>query len=471
MTIKLYDYQEELVNKARQAYKDGYRSPCIVAPCGAGKSVMIAEIIRLATLKKQKVLFLVHRKELLEQIEQTLINHSVDMNYVTLGMVMTVVRRLAQYSHFDLIVVDENHHVLANSYKKILDHFNTNVIGFTATPIRLNGDGLGDINDILIETVDAEWLIQNNRLAPYTCVAPQLIDRKNLKLSSIREFTNASMDKELGKIIYGDVVKHYRKFADGQQAVVYCHSIAFSEVIAKEFSDRGIKASHIDGTTPKAERERIIQQFRDKEITVLTNVDLIGEGFDVPDCSCVILMRPTQSLSLHIQQSMRAMRYQHNKHAIIIDHVGNTLVHGLPDMKRKWELFPPKKSKRDKSEPSYPVKMCDNCLVVYPAKTEKCPACGYEPEIVNHGKEYDRDAELIEIKKEALHQEMLKRKDWRKAKSYRELVEIAKAKGYKSSWAAFKAAELNLSDTPKWVFRYQTKRPQFQNIAAVINQS
>src|SRR5699024_3477029 len=146
---QLHEYQQSLVDKARQSYADGYKSPCIVAPCGSGKSVVISEIARMTTLGGKQVLFLVHRRELIDQIKETFINNSVDMQLVELGMVQTIVRRLERTTKPDLIITYENHHGLAASYRKIYDHFSDVLkLGFTATPIRLNGSGLGDINDI-----------------------------------------------------------------------------------------------------------------------------------------------------------------------------------------------------------------------------------------------------------------------------------------------------------------------------------
>ncbi|EMK1496921.1 DEAD/DEAH box helicase family protein, partial [Listeria monocytogenes] len=135
---------------------------CCSLRLGAGKSVILSEIIRMTTHNKNNVLFLVHRKELIDQIRNTLTMNDVDMNFVNLGMVQTVVRRLEKTSEPALIIIDESHHVLANSYKKIINHFsNAKVVGFTATPVRINGGGLGDINDMLIEKVNVKWLIEN----------------------------------------------------------------------------------------------------------------------------------------------------------------------------------------------------------------------------------------------------------------------------------------------------------------------
>lgn len=456
---KLYDYQQKLVNQARQSYADGYKAPCIVSPCGSGKSIMIAEIIRLSTLKGHQVLFLVHRKELLDQINSTLVNHGVDMNFVTLGMVMSVVRRLDSYHKFDLIVVDENHHTLARSYKKILDYFDTKVIGFTATPIRLNGDGLGDVNDKLIIGPTPKWLIDNHRLAPYQYLSINLADKSKLKKASTGDYTTDSISKSLGDTIYGDVVKHYQENVSGEKAILYAHSIEFSKLFTKQFNQAGIPATHIDAKTPINERGHIINQFRQGEIKVLCNVDLIGEGFDVPDCTAVLLCRPTQSLSLFIQQSMRPMRYQPNKKATIIDHVGNVWKHGLPDMDRSWSLD--KKDRKRKEVDPFPIWECPECLMVFEKATVEnntCPACGQKKEVeASKEKEIDSTATLKIVEANNVY----RLRSWKQAKSYEELKKIAEAKGYKPSWAAFKAKELNLSDTPSWVFRYETKQKQF----------
>lgn len=442
--FQLHDYQKTLVNKARQSYLDGYKSPCIVAPCGAGKSVIISEIAKLTTRKGNHVLFLVHRRELIDQIQATFERQGVVMQHVTFGMVQTIVRRLDKTPEPQLIITDENHHGLASSYRKIYEHFShVPRLGFTATPIRLNGDGLGDVNDILIEEVDAEWLIENGFLSPYKYYAPKLIDTEQLKLNNLSEFSNSSIDQAMQrKTIYGDAVKHYQKLADGEQAIAYCHSIESSKKTRDAFIAAGINAEHIDGTTPPLERDRIIQAFRNREIQILTNVDLIGEGFDVPDCSTVIMLRPTQSLSLFIQQSMRGMRYRPGKVSTIIDHVDNVRIHGLPDTKREWGLGKrDKKKKKNLNEVA--VKQCVNCYMTVHSATRQCPGCFHEFEIKETEYELDPDAELETISKEEVKITL----DFREpedCKSVEELYQLAKNRGYKPGWAYVQAKRLGM---------------------------
>lgn len=437
MTFTLHDYQQRLVDKTRQAYMQGYKAPCVVAPCGAGKSVIISEIARMTTNKGNRVLFLVHRRELIEQIKNTFKKNEVNLDLVQFGMVQTVVRRLDKTPKPALIITDENHHALAKSYRKIYDHFSDVLrLGFTATPIRLNGSGLGDVNDILIEEVDAKWLIENNYLSPYKYYAPRLIDITKLKLNSLKEFSSTSIDNAMeDKTIYGDVIKHYKELADGEQAIAYCHSVKASEFTAEQFRQHGINAVHLDAKTPKHERDSIIQKFRDREIQVLCNVDLIGEGFDVPDCSTVIMLRPTQSLSLYIQQAMRGMRYQPGKTSIIIDHVDNVRRHGLPDAKREWSLKGIKSSSDNES--SIKIRQCENCFAVYSPKEKACPMCGHVPE-VKQQREYEinESAKLEEVTEEdvSITLDFREPKD---CKNMKELYQLAKNRGYKPGWAYY----------------------------------
>src|SRR5690625_3549672 len=440
MKFKLHNYQQELLNKTRQAYADGYQAPCVVAPCGSGKSIIIAEIARLTTLKNNRVLFLVHRRELIEQIRETFIKQKVNLELVEFGMVQTIVRRLDKTIKPSLIITDENHHALAMSYRKIYEYFeDVPRLGFTATPIRLNGSGLGDVNDILIEEVTAKWLIENGYLAPYKYYAPKLIDTEKLKLNRLRDFSSTSMNAAFeDKTIYGDAIKHYKKLANDEQAIAYCHSIEASKHTAEQFNLHGIKARHIDGTTPKAERDEVIEEFRKGSIKIISNVDLIGEGFDVPDCSTVIMLRPTQSLSLFIQQSMRGMRYRPEKTSIIIDHVDNVRRHGLPDAERHWSLKGITTNKE--SEPQIQVKECTNCFAVFSSSQKKCPECGHVPEVEERREyEVDEDATLEEVT-EVDQEESNIVLDFREpedCKSMAELYELAKHRNYKPGWAFY----------------------------------
>ncbi len=436
----LRDYQADLIEKARQAYRNGCKSPCIVLPCGGGKSVIVAEMAKCATAKGNRVLFLVHRRELVEQIEKTFNWWGVDMSLCNVAMVQTACRHIAQLKTPKLIITDENHHSLASTYKKIYEAFpNAKRIGVTATPVRLDGSGLADVNDSLVVGVSAKWLIEHKFLAPYDYYAPAIADLSGLKV--IRgEFETDGIEKILMKsAIYGDVIGHYKKLADGRKAICYCVSVAHSKAMAEAFRNAGIKAVHIDGSFQHRERDSIISAFRDGEITVLCNVDLISEGFDVPDCECAILLRPTKSLTLYIQQSMRCMRYKDNKRAVIIDHVGNYARFGMPDADREWSLDGRKKSEKNRTENGVKILQCPECFYTFvpPENKEKvCPHCGYVFPKKSRNIEEKQGTELKKITGFSL--DFSTPDD---CKNMHDLQAYAKKMGYKKGWAYYQAKE------------------------------
>lgn len=443
--MPLRPYQDKLVNELSMAWKTGFKAPCIVLPCGGGKSVIVAEIAKRTTQNRKNVLFLVHRKELCEQILKTFRAWGVDMQFCLVMMVQTACRRIRKMPYPSLIITDENHHSKANSYVKIYNAFpEAYRVGVTATPVRLDGSGLADVNDKLITGVSAKWLIENHCLAPYDYYAPSLVDLTGVKISNGDYDISDVENLMIKKAVFGDVIRHYRQLADGKQAVCYCTSVKHSQTMARQFSESGINAVHIDGTTPKNERDCIISDFREGKIDILCNVDLISEGFDVPDCECVILLRPTQSLTLYIQQSMRCMRYRSGKRAVIIDHVGNYARFGMPDDDREWTLEGRKRRKSAdiEKDKSVEIKTCPNCYSVFsPEKIidDKCPVCGYE-----FPKKEIKEIETENSELQKIEGFTICYRDWRDCTSYHELQEYAKEKGYKSGWCFYKAKELGL---------------------------
>ena len=439
--MPLRDYQNDIIAEVRKSYREGKNAPCIVLPCGGGKSIIVAEIARRTTAKGNRVLFIVHRKELCDQIFRTFKAWGVDMNLCDIGMVQTVTRRVRNIKYPALIITDENHHSKAASYRKVYDAFpKAKRVGVTATPVRLDGSGLADVNDDLIVGVEAKWLINNHFLAPYDYYAPSIVDLTEVK--TIRgEFDSKGTEKVmLRRAVFGDVIDNYRKLADGKQAICYCTTINHSRAMEQAFNAAGIDARHIDGTTHKAERDRIIELFRDGQIDILCNVDLISEGFDVPDCECAILLRPTKSLTLYIQQSMRCMRYKPGKRAIIIDHVGNYARFGLPDEHREWKLDSKRETKKTDKEKDLDIKCCTNCFKVFTVKDETgmrrtcCPFCGFE--FPKSSREIKEEKQTVLTKIEGFVLDYDSPDD---CSSYQELLMYAKRKGYKQGWAYFQA--------------------------------
>lgn len=440
----LHPYQNELVKKARTELAQGKHSVLLVSPAGSGKSVIIAEIARLATEKNGHVLFMVHRKELIEQITGSFHTNEVQMENTTIMTVGKIVNRLDQLPKPSLIITDETHHSLAKTYRDIYDYYeDVPRLGFTASPWRMSGQGFTDVYESMVEGPQVEWLIENNFLAPYKYYSVNLIDEDKLKKSSTGDYTKNSIDDAIGGTIYGDVIENYRKLADGKQAIVYCHSVDFSKEVAQAFQSQGIAAAHADAKTSKLERENIMSDFRSGALKVLCNVDLISEGFNVPDCEVVILLRPTESLVLHIQQSMRSMRYKPGKRAIIIDHVANYLKHGLPDTPRKWTLEERERKGNKKTDSdAIPIKQCPQCMSVMLSSISICE-CGHEF-IAERNMEVE-EAELVEITKDfTLQANYIVTKSVDELSTMEELKAYRKAKNYKPGWVYYQAKLKNI---------------------------
>jgi superfamily II DNA or RNA helicase len=425
--MELRDYQIKAISDIRQAWKDGYKSPCLVAPCGAGKSVTVSDIAKRTTENKKQVMFIVHRKELCDQIRRTFEMYGVDMNYCSINMIQTLVKNLDKVTKPDLIIIDENHHSPSGSYLKVLEQFkDVYKVGVTATPIRLDGTGMQLVNDKLIESVTAKWLIENKYLSPARLFSAPLANFDMVKQSKGDFDAKASellMDKSC---IYGDIIKTYNDKASGKKAIAYCVTVEHSKNTAQAFNNAGISAESVDGTTPTKIRDEAIQNFRDGKIQILCNCELFGEGLDIPDCECVILLRPTQSLTLYIQSSMRCMRYKEGKEAIILDHVANNARHGLPWIDREWTLEGKKKVKKQKKEDCN-IWTCEKCFYTWEKEEGRnCPLCGEELSLNQRKLEEQREIELVEMN-EKMHS--------KERKEYREkLKKIQLKKGYKKGW-------------------------------------
>lgn len=440
---QLRKYQEELVQSVSDAWKGGFKAPCIVLGCGGGKSCIVAEIARRTTWRGKRVLFLVHRRELVEQIARTFLMWGVDMHYCDIMMVQTATRRIRKLKKPSLIITDENHHSPAKSYKNIYEaFFDVYRVGVTATPTRLNGDGLCDTNDKLIIGPETKWLIDNHYLAPYDYYAPKVADLTGLHIK-MGEYVTTDIEKAMiKKAVFGDVIKYYKQLANGKKAVCYCASVKHSVAQAEAFRAAGIPAAHIDGETPAGERANIINAFRLGSIKILCNVDLISEGFDVPDCECSILLRPTQSLTLYIQQSMRCMRYRDGKQAVIIDHVGNYARFGMPDDHREWTLEKRDRKQKKKQENTVRVCTCPDCFYTFlPPESGRitCPRCGYMFAKKDRELDVQENTELTKIEGFRLHYD-----DWRDCQTYSDLIDYGKRHGYKPGWAYYKAKQRGL---------------------------
>ena len=422
--------------------------------------MIFSEIARRTTLKKNRVLFLVHRREILDQTITTFKKQKVDLNLTTLGMVQTLTRHIENIPEPRLIIVDEGHRALAKSYQRILKQFpKAIVLLFTATPHRTGRMQLDQIADDIIVGQSIHELTDKGFLAPFRYFQPPNdFDSKLLKRGSTGDFTNESMQQAMSTKIFGHIVKQYKRIANGMQAVVYTYSVDSAIKIANEFNSEGISAVEVDGTTSKEKRDLAVRKFREQEIKILVNVNLFTEGVDLPNVDCVIMAHPTASLALYLQFSMRCLNPRKGKTAIIIDHANNFKTFGYPDDDRDWKQAIKSGKQKNKSlltDSGISITTCDYCFAVVKAsevKNGKCPICG-KPIKVHEAKPVS-DVDLVEATKErqkAIHEivknDLLKsvaNKSVSELHSLRELQAYAKLHSYKPGWAWFQAKRKGL---------------------------
>ncbi len=403
-----------------------YNSVCGVLPCRSGKSWIIKEICDNAERKNSNVLILTHRRMLLRQHNELIKNARFETPF-------TEVHHLGEHGNPNLIIIDEAHITGAASYQKICEYYKCKKILFTATAKRMDNKPL--LCDYIINGVSADELIERGFISNYDLYAPKLnIDLSNVPMSG-SDFNNEQLGETMcDKKIYGNIIKYYRQLADGMQAIAYCVNIKHSKSICELFNNNGIPACHMDASTPENERDKIMEDYKAGKYKILCNCNLISEGITLPECDCCLLLRPTQSETLYIQQACRCLTPRIGKKAIIIDYVGNAYTHGMPTEKRIYDLTNTHKIRNSSREPDVIVRECKECLRVYKGNTPICPYCG-----ANNGKtkkqiEADEKAELERIT-------AIKRKQARMevgmAKSLNELIEIGKKRGYKNPryWA------------------------------------
>ena len=443
--ISLRPYQSAGIASIREAFGPlRKRAPLYVLPTGGGKSLTFSFIAHGAADKGNRVYILSHRQELIDQISGALDLTGTPHGFIAAGYpaldapvqiasVQTLVRRLDRTPQPDLIVIDEAHHARAETFERIIREWpKAKLLGVTATPIRLSGEGLGTIFDHLITGPSMRELIDAGYLAPYRMFRPPTADASDLPKRG-GEFVTAAAEALMNKpAITGSALAHYRQHADGLPALVFCVSIQHAKSVADQFREAGYAAFSIDGTMERTVRRGVVEDFRAGRIKVVTSVALLEEGFDMPGAHVGIFLRPTQSLGLYLQQVGRLLRPCEGKtHALLLDHVGNCYRHGLPDEPRQWTLAADDGEVRRK--PGAGVRICAHCFCALPAQARVCSECGYEfpakPREIEQ-----RDGELAEVTPEMLAKRAERREQGR-AQTREALMEIARRKGYSPTWA------------------------------------
>lgn len=431
--MQLRDYQKDLYAKTQLAFREGNRRVLVQSPCGSGKTVLATYMAAKAQNRGKTVWVILPRIEIMSQTEECFKACGVERHNIYIGMAITTANLLGSLSKPDLVIFDECHLSMADTYLKIVRAYpEAWIVGLSASPCRSDNRPLGSLYDTMVKGVTVRWLIEHQRLAPYRYYSVPIYDTEG-------EVVDAEAARMVeASAVFGKVVDSWKRFADGKQTVVYCASVKHSKDVCKAFTDAGVKAVHMDGTTPAEERAKTVERFRNGEITVLCNCDLISMGFDMPDIGCVMLCRPTQSLSLYIQQSGRALRYKPDKTAVIIDAVGNYTRFPMPDEDIEWSLTRQvKMPARINKEGNFTVRVCPNCFMTFKA-ADRCPFCDYPYPLSPRELQAHEDIRLEEITREqaeaAERERKRKRQEVGRAKTEADLWKIARERGYKAGW-------------------------------------
>ena len=426
--MQLRPYQQQAIADLRMAYRSGAHAPLLVAPTGAGKTIILAAITQAAAGRGRRILILVHRRELIRQTSAKLTHAGVVHGIIAAGFVpsdhpvqvasvQTLARRLEQ-QHWqpDLTVIDEAHHAISNTWANVISYWpDSLLLGVTATPIRQDGRGLGAMFDRLVLGPSTADLMAAGHLTRVKLYAPpQVADLTGIRTRAGDYANDQAAAAMTRPTVTGDAISHYQRIAAGQPAIAFCCNVNHATSVCDAFNAAGISAATLLGNT--TDRDALIARFAGGELQVLVTVDVVSEGFDCPGAAVAILLRPTQSQGLYLQQVGRVLRPAPGKAAaIILDHVGNVHRHGFPDDHRDWSLDIRLRTSKG-GQPAPCIRTCEACFAAF-APQPICPCCGAE--LASTLKELQQvEGELIELERS-------------KAYAPNQEVEVAR---YKDQW-------------------------------------
>ena len=355
--IQLYDYQLDMVQRIGEAFKTR-QSVMVQMPTGTGKTHVLVSVVKNEErrVKNPCVWIVTHRRELVSQIEDTLVSFGIEpyseANKDSKIRVLSIQWLTRHYQEIEtspsLIVIDEAHHTLAKTYAEVINAYpKAKKLGVTATPCRLNRNGFTDLFDELLCSYTIAQFIKNGHLSDFDYVSlnPNSEDQKKIdgleKRATDGDYSIAEMQDVLDcKPSIQRLYRTVMEFVPKKKGIVYAINIEHAEHIAEYYMEHGIETVAISANTPLNERRTNIEKFKDGQIQILVNVDLFGEGFDCPDVEFVQLARPTLSLAKYLQMVGRGLRVAKDKECCtILDNVGLYRLFGLPTAEWNWEAM------------------------------------------------------------------------------------------------------------------------------------
>jgi len=425
--IKLRDYQQALIRSVYEKWDKGDRKLLMQLPTGGGKTVILAAIARNFFQRQEPILVIAHTEELIFQLRDALESVCGVMAGVIKAGVKPNPDRLIQVASVQtlrnrdlpmaaLVIIDESHHATAKTYRQIIEAYpDAYVLGVTATPCRTDGSGFDDLFDALVSITNPRELIDRGYLCDYKLIAsPKAISTKGIR-STGGDFNNRELADSVNVVeLAGDLIGAYRQYATGKKCVVFAINCEHSRTIASRYQSSGINAEHLDGDTPDDERKAIIERFRTGETSILTNVNIVTEGFNLPNIEAVQIARPTKSLSLWLQMVGRGLRPSEGKdHALILDHTDTFARLGMPDANHIWLLegVTVAKEKLKRNKKTNQIEREENLFEIVEAESAVL-----------------QEVKAVDIENFRYQQEL---------KNLEKLFEIAVFKGYQPSWVAY----------------------------------
>jgi DNA repair protein RadD len=456
--IQLRGYQTELVTLARSEVSHGRLKVLVVLPTGGGKTFVMADIAKRAVEKGVKILCLMHRRQLVDQMRDRFQEYGLNTGIIMagvdpdlgqpiqIGTIQTYRRRIrldstGQRGCFvdaSIVMIDEAHRSLSKTYQRVLDLYSGRVIiGVTATPCLATGVGMGEFYESLVSSSGIADLITQGHLVSPRYFAPSKPDLDHIRTVQ-GDFEKKALGETMNTVeLAGDVYENWARIAGGLQTIVFAVNVKHSIALCREFQRNGVAAEHLDAHSSDDKREQVLNDLFNKRLQVVFNVGLYTEGFDYPGAECIVLARPTKSKGLYLQMAGRGLRTHPGKtECIIIDHGGCIDRLGFIDDPVIWSLDgkKPAWSGSPRQKPEKTPMTCEYCSTVFTGP--RCPTCGHEVE--GYGKKIQAiRAELEELRaiKDCRPTMADKRRWWSMLEYHR------RQKLYSPGWTAHKYRE------------------------------
>ena len=485
----LRPYQLEVVERV-EVLLDTTARPLIVAPTGSGKTVIAAELINRVVAKGGRVLVVAHRREIIRQTADKLIDAGLTPGIVLAGCekelrthapvqvagILTLNARAIRSNRMPMpaatvVIIDEAHHARAHTYQAVIDAYpDALIIGLTATPVRGDGRGLGNIFDQIIETPQVPDLIPPGFLVDCAVYAPVSKDiAKGVRISK-GDFAQEHLGKHMNRPeLVGAIVPHWLRHANNERTVCFASSVDHSIAIVDQFVQAGVIAEHLDGKTPKQDRDAILSRLAAGATKVVSNFGVLTEGWDCPAASVCILARPTKQPGLFRQMVGRILRPDAatgKTRALLLDHAGATWWHGFITDRMGWTLHVDKRAQNvtEKARTARGEKLreCPQCSAVM--ITPPCSQCGWKPAPRRGDDREYVDEELGLVVNGQVRRGELTRDE--QFQFYRELRGYAAQRGYKDGWVFYKCREKGF--TPPWDWKNSSPAQPSPAVAAWV---